>query len=125
MDDWLKAVLALGVLFVAVPVLVMLFFVPMMGYGGMGGAYGGMGGGMYGGGGMGGSGMYGGGMAGWIGLLVPLGILLVLGYVVYRAFGAAEHGDAAVDELRAAYARGDLTTEEYEERRERLEESRE
>ncbi|MBP2252210.1 putative membrane protein [Halarchaeum solikamskense] len=113
MDDWLKAVLALGVLFVAAPVLAMLLFVPVMG-----------GSGMYGGG-MGGGGMYGGGMGGWIGLLVPFGILPVLGYAVYRAFGTAERGDAALDELRAAYARGDLTTEEYEERRERLGESRE
>ncbi|GGN18320.1 SHOCT domain-containing protein [Halarchaeum nitratireducens] len=103
MDDWLKAVLALGVLFVAAPVLAMLLFVPVMG----------------------GGGMYGGGMGGWIGLLVPFGILPVLGYAVYRAFGTAERGDAALDELRAAYARGDLTTEEYEERRERLGESRE
>ncbi|GGM71824.1 putative membrane protein [Halarchaeum rubridurum] len=121
MEDWLKAVVGIGVVLLALPLLGALFVTPFA----MGGAYGGMhGGGMYGG-------MYGGGTGGWLlGLLVPLALLLGLGYVAYRVLGVADEGedgseDAALTELRAAYARGDLTTEEYEERRDRLGESRE
>ncbi|GAD51810.1 hypothetical protein MBEHAL_0570 [Halarchaeum acidiphilum MH1-52-1] len=130
MDDWLKAVLALGVLFVAAPILAMLFLTPMLGgtYGSTGGMHGG---GMYGStGGMHGGGMYGpmGGAYGGSVLLrlaVPLVVLLALCYGGYRLLRAGDGEDAALRELREAYARGDLTTEEYEERRERLDDSRE
>jgi putative membrane protein len=100
----------------------------------------GMGGGMT-------SGMWGGGMTGgmwgpmhdgWMGggttggsvwwwafallwRLALLGVLVVVGYLLYRA-AAGERTDPAVRELRSAYARGDISEEEYERRRERLEE---
>lgn len=64
------------------------------------------------------------GVAPWWGLgmwLVWLAILGLVSYALYRAFvgTGAESGDtdAAVEELRLAYARGDLTDEEYESRR--------
>ncbi|WP_435097085.1 SHOCT domain-containing protein [Halarchaeum sp. P4] len=112
MDDWLKAVLAVLALLVTIPLLAMAFFVPML-YGGMGGMYGDMG--MYG------PGYRALGIA--LALLVPLAFLLGLLYVASRLLGSFEDGrdSAALRELEAAYARGDLTTEEYEERRERLE----
>jgi len=68
---------------------------------------------------------------GWL-LLASLWRLLVLavlvggGYLLYRAAVSDGTGgagaDPAIRELRQAYARGDLTDEEYERRRERLEE---
>lgn len=97
----------------------------MMG-GGMWGP--GMGGGMWGGG-MWGSGMQGGTGLGWlwlVGLLLRVGLLVAivaLGYYLVRAVTADDGTDPAVAELRAAYARGDLTDEEYDRRLERLEET--
>jgi len=100
--------LVLGVL-VALPLVTMgMGFGGMMGYGGMMGRYGSTG--------------------GWwplVGMLVPLGFLLVLlvgGYFVLRGVtGDGTSEDPAMAELRSAYARGDLTDEEFEQRRERLE----
>lgn len=91
-----------------VPLLSMAFVMPMMGMWGWGhmdgSTWGGMGG-------------------GW--MLLPwlvVVVLLVGGAVALsRLASDAEEGDAALEELRLAYARGDLTDEEYEERRERLE----
>lgn len=96
------------------------------GYGGMMGSYGGMMGG-YGGmmGGYGGTGL------GWslFGLISQLGLLLVLiggAYLLYRAFVSDEGStvlstrDTAVEQLRIAYANGEITDEEFETRRERL-----
>ena len=60
------------------------------------------------------------GMAPWWGLgvgLVWLVLLVGVGYVVYRAVAAPGDDDPALEELRLAYARGDLTEEEFEERR--------
>lgn len=58
----------------------------------------------------------------WWGLglsLVWLVVLVGLGYVVYRALvgGTSAERDPALAELRLAYARGDLTDEEFEARR--------
>lgn len=93
------------------------------GYGGMGGAggtggYGGMGGMMGGYGGMG----YGGST---VAVLPQLGFLLLLvggGYVVYRSpeNDASGRADDALEELRRAYARGELSEEEFERRLSRL-----
>jgi putative membrane protein len=106
-------------------VLGALVVLPLLGMGfGMLG-YGSMMGGMWGGG------MWNGGtVPGWmlfVGLVMPLLFLLLLVglvYLVYRLLtdddGRGE--DAAIDELRTAYARGDLTDEEYEDRLERLRE---
>lgn len=77
-------------------------------------------------------GMWGGtdGASGWplvlgVGMqLLAFAIVVGGGYLAYRALsGDAESADPALEELRMAYARGDLSDEEFERRRERLEES--
>ncbi|MFB1063076.1 SHOCT domain-containing protein [Natrinema sp. H-ect4] len=75
-------------------------------------------------------GMWGGGMwsdgtiPGWmfiVGILMQLLFLAALvggGYLIYRVVTGSESGsDQALEELRLAYARGELTDEEYEQRR--------
>ena len=67
-------------------------------------------------------------MPGWmfiVGIVMQflfLGALVGGGYLIYRAVtGDASDSDHALEELRLAYARGELTDEEYEQRREALE----
>jgi putative membrane protein len=83
---------------------------------------GGYGGGMMGGGG--GWGFFGGGMGLW-GLLwmgVLLAVPLYLGYsLLNRSSGRNDSQPLSV--LRERYARGELTDEEFEQRREQLEQS--
>ena len=89
-----------------------------------------MGGGMWGGGMWGGGGGWGdGGFPTWVFLLAALSQLAFLGllglgaYLLYRAVtGRQDSTDAAMEELRLAYARDDLTDEEFENRRDALEE---
>ncbi|WP_440008970.1 SHOCT domain-containing protein [Halomicrococcus sp. SG-WS-1] len=91
-----------------------------MGFGMMG--FGPMMGGMWGGG------MWGDGtMPGWIfivGTVMQLLFLAALvggGYLLYRAVtGSESDSGQALEELRLAYARGELTDDEYEQRREAL-----
>lgn len=73
-------------------------------------------------------GMYGYGGAdgfGTLGFLVPLAFLLVIlgvGYLLARRVtDHATSRDTALEELRLAYARGDLSDEEFETRRQKLE----
>lgn len=91
-------VLLIGVaVIVLLPVLLMVFFAPAMG-------------------------RHMGWNSGWnIAWLLPwLVLFLVIGYVVYRL--SIQLGeDDALKELRRAYARGDVTDEEFEKRRHRLE----
>ncbi len=95
-----------------------LFF---MGFGMMG--FGPMMGGMWGGG------MWDDGtMPGWmfiVGIVIQLLFLTALvggGYLIYRTItGDTSDSDQALEELRLTYARGELTDEEYEQRREALE----
>ena len=97
-----------------------IFPMLFMGVGMMG--YGSMMGGMWGGG------MWGDGtMPGWlyiVGIVMQLLFLAALvggGYLLYRAVtGTKSDSDLALEELRLAYARGELTDEEYEQRREAL-----
>jgi putative membrane protein len=99
--------LILGAIIV-LPMLTMgMGFGGMMGYGGMMGQYGETG--------------------GWwpfVGMLVPLIFLLVLlggGYLVLqRETDSRGAQDPAIEELRTAYARGELSDEEFEDRRRRL-----
>lgn len=110
-------IVALGAILVVVP---LLLGGGAMGWGGMAGsAWGPMSGGpmMDGTGGI------------WWAVVAVLWRLLVLaavvggGYLLYRAITGATPGtdeDPALEELRAAYARGDLTEAEYDRRRERL-----
>ncbi|WP_435158575.1 SHOCT domain-containing protein [Haladaptatus sp. DFWS20] len=92
------------------PMLMMVFAMPMMGM--MGWWGGGMFGGRF-------SPLWGIGM-----LLVWLVIIVGIGYFFYRGLvgrGTTGHtGDPALEELRTAYARGELSEEEYVERHERL-----
>jgi len=62
-------------------------------------------------------------LVGTLSQLVVLAVLVGGGYLLYRAIAgdAASDGDPAVRELRMAYARGDISDEEFERRRERLE----
>jgi|GEM_PF-110997 len=58
--------------------------------------------------------------------LAFLAVLVAAGYLGYRALVRRDGGDdRAIQELRTAYARGDLSDEEFERRRERLERDRE
>ncbi|GAA0657172.1 SHOCT domain-containing protein [Salarchaeum japonicum] len=66
-------------------------------------------------------------MPGWVlivGFVMQLLFLAALvggGYLLYRTLtGDGEESDQALEELRLAYARGELTDEEYEQRRENL-----
>ncbi|GAA0662923.1 SHOCT domain-containing protein [Natronoarchaeum mannanilyticum] len=94
-----------------------------------------MGGGMMGFGPMMGAwehGMWGGGtMPIWMLLVGVVMQLLFLAaivgavYLLYRAVaGSDDDADRALEELRIAYARGELTDEEYEQRRDALERDR-
>lgn len=94
--------IGLGILILS-PMLMMGFAMPMMG-------------GMHGYGGQ--------GTFGLVSLLVPLAVLLVVlgtGYLlVRRVTDSTDSRDPALEELRTAYARGDLSDEEFETRREKL-----
>ncbi|AGB30060.1 hypothetical protein C488_19382 [Natrinema pellirubrum DSM 15624] len=79
-------------------------------------------------GGMWGHGMWDGGTTpGWLPLVAVLLQLLFVaaivggGYLVYQAIAGRDDTDRALEELRLAYARGDLSDEEYEQRRDALE----
>ncbi|WP_265110917.1 SHOCT domain-containing protein [Halosolutus halophilus] len=105
LDTTTIVLLILGAIIV-LPVLTMGFG-GMMGYSGMMGQYGGAG--------------------GWwplVGMLVPFTLLLVLlggGYLILqRVTDSQTPHDPAMEELRTAYARGELSDEEFKERRRRL-----
>ena len=110
LDTTTIVLLILGAIIV-LPMLTMgMGFGGMMGYGGMMGGYG--------------------TTSGWwplVGMLVPLVFLLVLlggGYLVFRRANESQSSrNPAMEELRMAYARGDLTEEEFETRRDKLERS--
>lgn len=108
-DQLLRVLLIVAAVVLLVPFLMMAFMMPMMG--------------MWGWGHMGDAGMWGG--AGWMWPLMWLVVLAVavgIGYLLYRGVrrtdGQGE--DAALEELRVAYARGELSEEEFETRRDRL-----
>jgi putative membrane protein len=109
-DAVLRTVLVLLVVVVSIPFVMLLVAVPFAG---------GMhtwGGGMDPGSGMGWG-------LGWTWMaLGPFVLLLAIGYGSYRLLGRDR--DAALQELRLAYARGELTDDEYETRRQRLETDR-
>lgn len=107
LDTTTIILLLLGAI-ILLPLITMgMGFGGMMGYGGMMGQYGRTG--------------------GWwplIGMLVQLLFLLVLiggGYLLFRRMTETQSSRSpAMEELRLAYARGELSEQEYEERRERL-----
>ncbi|MFW6448037.1 MAG: SHOCT domain-containing protein [Halobacteriota archaeon] len=112
-DSLVKLVLIALIAMIVVPAVLVVFMMPAMG-GWVGGHMG--------------NGAWGGTRGVWAWLVIWLGLLLaivVVGYLVIRAMGpgADASTDEALEELRLAYARGDLTTEEFEERRRQLEET--
>ena len=111
-DSLVRTVLIVIAAILLLPFLMMVVMMPMMGVWGWGHIWNG--------------GVWDGTGTTWMWLImsiVPLLVILGFGYLFYSAL--RRHGtaraDPALEELRAAYARGDLTEEEYEKRRKRLE----
>lgn len=107
-DDTLRIVLIVLAVIVLAPTLMMAFAFPMMGmWGGMMGGFGGSGV----------SPLWSIGM-----MLLWVVILVGGGYLIYRwlAGSSGIGSDPALEELRLAYARGDVSEEEFEERRSKL-----
>lgn len=106
-DGFLRVVLVVLAVLVLFPLLMMVFAMPMMGWWWDGRMVGDL------------SPLWGIGM-----LLVWLVVLVGIGYVLYRGFlggpGAPTGSDPALEELRVAYARGDISDEEFERRHEKL-----
>lgn len=107
-DGTVRIVLIVLAVLVLGPILMMFFMFPLMG----------MWGGMMGG--FGGSGIapvWGLGM-----MVLWLAILIGGGYLVYRWLTRSEFAstDPAMEELRLAYARGDISEDEFDERRSKL-----
>lgn len=109
-DNLVRIIVLILAVLVLSPVVMMLFAVPMWGMMGTWGGSGGMMNGAV-------SPLWGIGTS-----LVWLAVLVGIGYVIYRGFVGREAAsdDPAVEELRLAYARGDLSDEEFAERRETL-----
>ncbi|WP_336339638.1 SHOCT domain-containing protein [Haloarcula brevis] len=108
-DGTVKLILVVLAILVLGPMLMMVLAFPLMG--------------MWGGGMMGGYGMYGGSWTWGFGMMLFwLVILIGGGYLVYRwlSGGGGLTADPALEELRIAYARGDISEEEYEQRRSKL-----
>lgn len=104
-----RTIAIIAAVIVLVPLLMMIFMMPMMG--------------MWDGGHMWNGGMWDGMGTGWVLLWVIFVAILAVGaYLLYRAVTppTGRTQDRAVEELRIAYARGELTDEEFEARRERL-----
>lgn len=114
-DSFTRTLLIVIAAILLVPVVMMVAMMPMMGLWGWGH--------MWGGGAWNGSG----GTWMWVLMsLIPLLVILGIGYLLYSAIrrSGTRQSDAAFEELRLAYARGDLSDEEFEERRERLQRDR-
>lgn len=102
-DALIRIALLLVVVFFVLPLVVMVLMMPLMGIGWMGTGSGGF------------------GLLWFLPWVFALVMLLGAGYAVYVLFGGGADGsDAALEELRMAYARGELTDDEFQRRRERL-----
>lgn len=108
-ESILRIVLIAVLILIAIPFVMMIVMMPMLGAWG----FGHMNGWMWDGTG-----------ASWTWIvmwLVMLGILFGGGYLLYRTLhNSSDSPDPALQELRAAYARGELSDEEFEKRRGRL-----
>ena len=105
----LRGILIAVLILIAIPFVMMIVMMPMMGAWGVGHMSGWMWDGT-------------GASWAWIVMwIVMLGILLGGGYLLYRALRTPSGTpDPALEELRTAYARGELSDEEFEKRHERL-----
>ncbi|SEH15067.1 putative membrane protein [Natronorubrum sediminis] len=114
-DSLVRTIVIVVAAIVLVPMLMMALMMPMMG--------------LWGGGHMWNGGMWDGTGTTWMWVImsvIPLLVILGIGYLLYSVFRRSESRgtDPALEELRAAYARGDISDEEFEQRRERLERER-
>lgn len=111
---WLRVLILIVAIVLLAPLLMMVVMMPMMGmmWGWAGDASRT---------GMGMSPMWGMGM-----MLLFLVVLLGMGYLIYWAFtrGPLAGADPALEELRLAYARGDLSEEEFKQRQDDLRKSK-
>lgn len=110
-DDLVRPLVIVLAFVLLIPFLMMIFAWPMMG--------------MWGGGTMWDGGMWDGTGATWGWLVMSVVFLVLLiggGYLLYRTVRQSDglEADAALEELRLAYARGEISEEEYDERRSRL-----
>lgn len=108
--DTTRTILLVVLAVLAIPVVMMLVMMPMMGAVGWSHMHGGMWDGSS-------------GWAAMMGLMVlPLLIIIGIGYLLYQSLGTEGDGrsDEAIEELRRAYARGEISDEEFENRRTRL-----
>lgn len=110
-DDLVRTIVVLLAVILLAPILLMAVAFPMMGWWGAGHMWDG--------------GMWNGAGGTWmwaLGWLIPLAIVIGIGYLLYAVVQrpAGEGTDPALEELRTAYARGDISDEEFEQRRERL-----
>lgn len=107
-DSALRTAVYVVLLLLAIPILMMLVMMPVMAGVGwdMHTAWHGSGGGW----------MWG------LMMLVPVVVLAGFGYLLYTIVSSSnrQQGGRAGEELRAAYARGDLSDDEFEQRRKRL-----
>ena len=108
-DELIRAVVAILAVVVLVHVVMVVVFMPL---GMIGGVMFGETWGWHGGT----TGMLGAAVVWFVSLIV----LVVVGYLLYRWFAGDGDEDGAMEELRVAYARGDLSKEEFEERRDLL-----
>lgn len=106
-DDLLRLVVLVVAIVLLAPVVLMLFMTPMMGTHGWWA-----------------DGTVGTGWGWLFAWLFPLVVVVAISYLLYRvaagAGSATRDDDAAIEELRVAYARGEISDEEFEERRTRL-----
>ncbi|ELY57470.1 SHOCT domain-containing protein [Natronolimnohabitans innermongolicus] len=110
-DTLLQTALIIITVIVLLPLLMMALVMPMMWF--------------WGGGHMWNGGMWNGTGATWAPLLmwvIFLAVIVGIGSLLYRAVRspASRETDPALEELRNAYARGDLSDEEFEQRRRKL-----
>ena len=110
-DPLVRSLLIIIAVIVLLPVLLMAVMMPMMG--------------MWSGGHMWNGGMWDGTGITWMWLLMWMTVLVIIvgiGYLLYRAVQSPTNSktDPAVEELRNAYARGEISDEEFEKRRNRL-----
>ena len=111
-DSLIRTILIVIAVLLLLPFLMMVLMLPLMGLWGWGHMWDG--------------GMWNGAGGTWMWLLsslVPLLLILGIGYLLYSAISQSgdRRTDPALEELKLAYARGDLSDEEFEKRRERLE----
>lgn len=111
-DSFLRVALIVLLVLIALPLLLAIVMMPTMGMFGAGHMW---------------EGTDPGGTGWWLSvtlmMAIPLILLLLIGYVIYRSLadGSTSSPDPAIQQLKEAYARGELSDEEFDRRLERLE----